>query len=200
MSVSEIFQVSVAIIGSVGGAAVIIFSLSSWLGKVWANRILEEDKLKYSTEFEIIRNKLQSESEKQNLMFSLYFEGQFKLYNNLWVSLSELQNGVEMLWAEANSKNLKNFISVLNKAKKQIRSSALLIESNHYREIMEVIESLENYKVGKERLIDARKYIEDVPEPDIQDIISQNQHSREQINIFVELMLEKMRRHINGSR
>ncbi len=200
MSVSEIFQVSVAIIGSVGGAAVIIFSLSSWLGKVWANRILEEDKLKYSTEFEIIRNKLQSESEKQNLMFSLYFEGQFKLYNNLWVSLSELQNGVDVLWAEANSKNLKNFISVLNKAKKQIRNSAILIESNHYREIMGVIESLENYQIGKGKLIDARKHIEDVSEPDIQDIISQNQYSREQINIFVELMLEKMRRHINGSR
>jgi len=199
MNTTEIFQVSAAVIGSVGGAAAIIFGLSTWLGKVWANRILEQDKLKYSSELEKIKNKLQSESEKQNLMFSLYFEGQFKLYNDLWISLSELHNGVELLWAEANVKNLKNFISVLSKAKKQIRNSALLIEPNHYQEIMEVIESLESYHVGKERLINARRHIEHVSSSEIQGIIEQNSHNREKINIFVERMLEKMREQIGGA-
>ena len=199
MSISEIFQVSGAILGSVGGAAAIIFGFSTWLGKVWANRILEKDKLKYSTELEKIKNKIQSESEKQNLMFSLYFEGQFKLYNDLWVSLSELQNGVELLWSEANLRNLKNFISVLSKAKKQIRNSALLIEPQHYREIMRAIDGLESYHVGKEKLINARRNIEHVSEYEIQEIIDQNRHSRDQINIFVEHMLEKMREQIGGS-
>ncbi len=199
MNTTEIFQVSAAVISSVGGAAAIIFGLSTWLGKVWANRILEQDKLKYSSELEKIKNKLQSESEKQNLMFSLYFEGQFKLYNDLWVSLSELQNGVELLWAEASVKNLKNFISVLSKAKKQIRNSALLIEPNHYQEIMEVIENLESYHIGKERLINARRHIEHVSSYEIQDIIEQNSHNREKVNIFVERMLEKMREQIGGA-
>lgn len=199
MSISEIFQVSGAIIGSVGGAAAIIFGFSTWLGKVWANRILEQDKLKYSSELEKIKNKIKSESDKQSLMFSLYFEGQFKLYNDLWVSLSELQNGVELLWAEANSRNLKNFILVLSKAKKQIRNSALLIEPQHYREIMEVIESLESYHVGKEKLINARRSVEHVSEYEIHEIIDQNRHSRDRINTFVEHMLEKMREQIGGS-
>ncbi len=199
MNTTEIFQVSAAVLGSVGGAAAIIFGFSTWLGKVWANRILEQDKLKYSTELEKIKNKLQSQSEKQNLMFSLYFEGQFRLYNDLWVSLSELQTGVELLWSEANLKNLKNFISVLSKAKKQIRNSALLIEPNHFKEIMEVIESLESYHIGKERLVNARRHIEHVSDYEIQEIIEQNRNNRERINDFVEHMLEKMREQIGGA-
>jgi hypothetical protein len=199
MDTIEVFKVAGAILGSVGGSAIIIIGLSSWLGKVWANRILEQDKLKYSSELELIKNKLQSESEKQNLMFSLYFEGQFKLYNDLWVSLAELQNGVELLWAEANSRNLRNFISVLKKAKIQIRSSALLIEPNHYREIMEVIDKLESYQVGKETLINARRNIENVSERNIQEIIEQNRDNRKRINVFVEHMLRKMREQIGGA-
>ena len=52
----EIFMVAGAILGSVGGASLLIMGLSSWLGKVWASRILEKDKLKYQSELEIIKN------------------------------------------------------------------------------------------------------------------------------------------------
>ena len=106
-------MVASAILGSVGGASLIIIGLSSWLGKVWANRILEKDKLKYTSELEKIKAQLQSESQKQHLMFSMYFEGQFKLYNDLWVSLSELQSGVEALWSEASAHNLKSFVTAV---------------------------------------------------------------------------------------
>ncbi|MCW9059920.1 MAG: hypothetical protein OQL11_13715 [Gammaproteobacteria bacterium] len=105
MDATDVFLVSGAILASAGGAAAIIFGLSSWLGKVWANRILEQDKLRYTSELEKIKNKLQAESQQRQLMFSLYFEGQFKLYNDLWMSLSELQDGVESLWSEASRRN-----------------------------------------------------------------------------------------------
>jgi len=94
MDISDIFKISGAILGSVGGAAVIIVGLSTWLGKVWANRIFEKDKLRYTSELEKVKNDLKRETEKHNFVFSLYFEGQFKLYNDLWLSLSELQDGV----------------------------------------------------------------------------------------------------------
>jgi hypothetical protein len=200
MSIDEIFKISSAILGSVGGAAVIIFALSSWLGKVWANRILEKDRLKYSTELERIKNQLHSEAEKQQFVFSLYFEGQFKLYNDLWVSLSELQNEVEKLWAEASTRNLRTFVSALSKAKQQIRNSALLIDQNHYNEIMDVIDSLENYHVGKEKLINTRRNIENVSQGEIHEIIERNRHNRERINTFVEHMLDEMRGQISGKR
>lgn len=200
MGMVEIFKISGAILASVGGAAAIIFALSTWLGKVWANRILEKDKLAYSSELEHIKNQLHTDAEKQQFVFSLYFEGQFKIYNNLWVSLSGLQNEVEKLWEEASTRNLKTFVTALSKAKQQIRNSALLIDQSHYQEIMEVIESLENYHVGKERLINTRRNIENVSQWDVQEIIDQNRHNREKINTFVEHMLSEMRGQISGKR
>lgn len=200
MSIDEIFKISSAILGSVGGAAAIIFALSSWLGKVWANRILEKDRLKYSSELERIKNQLHTEAEKQQFVFSLYFEGQFKLYNDLWVSLSELQNEVEKLWAEASTSNLRTFVSALSKAKQQIRNSALLIDQNHYKEIMDAISSLENYHVGKEKLINTRRNIANVSEWEVHEIIEQNRHNRERINTFVKHMLGEMRGQISGKR
>ena len=200
MNIDEIFMVSGAILGSVGGAAAIIFGLSTWLGKVWANRILEKDKLKYSSELEVIKKQLQSETQKQQLMFSMYFEGQFKLYNDLWVSLAELQNGVEALWSEANTRNLKSFVSAVKKAKKQIRDSALLIEPEHYDEIMEAIENLEKYRAGKEDLIFARRDLSSIEQWKIQEIIDENQNNREKITAFIDLMLNKMRAQISGAK
>ncbi len=200
MNMDEIFKISGAIIGSVGGAAAIIFALSSWLGKVWASRILEKDKLAYSSELERIKNQLHTDAERQQLVFSLYFEGQFKLYNDLWMSLSELQNEVESLWADASSRNLKSFVSALSKAKQKIRNSALLIDPEHYKEIMEVIGNLENYHVGKEKLINARRNIENVSQQEIQEIIVRNRDNREKITSFVNHMLEKMRGQIGGKR
>lgn len=200
MEINEIFMVSGAILSSVGGSAAIIFSFSSWLGKVWAKRILEKDKLKYKSELEKIKAKLQNESQKQHLMFSLYFEGQFKLYNDLWISLSELQSGVEALWSEASSRNLKAFVSAVRKAKKKIRDSALLIEPEHYNEIMNAIGNLENYRSGKEQLIFARRELPNIDKWQIEEIISENRHNRERIIAFVDMMLDKMRTQIGGAK
>ena len=201
MDITEIFKITGAILSSIIGSTVIIIGLSSWLGKVWANRVLEQDKLKYALELEKIKNRIQSESEKQNVMFSLYFEGQFKIYNDLWVSLVELQNWVDILWSEANPRNLRMFISVLKKAKRQIRNSALLIETNHYNEIMLVIDSLENYQVGKEGLINYVNNIENSSEQEmnIRKIIEQNSESRIKINIFVDRIFKSMRDKIRST-
>ena len=118
MNIDDIFKISTAILASVGGASIIIIGLSTWLGKVWANRILEKDKLKYTSELEVYRSQLQNESQKQNLIFSTYYSEQFKLYNNLWVSLSELQTGVEELWEEASPERLKTFVFSFEASKK----------------------------------------------------------------------------------
>lgn len=197
MDATDVFLVSGAILASAGGAAAIIFGLSSWLGKVWANRILEQDKLRYTSELETIKNKLQAESQQRQLIFSFYFEGQFKLYNDLWISLSELQDGVESLWSEANLPNLRRFVLALTRAKRQIRNSALLIDPEHYQEIMVAIERFEGYQIGKEQLVHARR-VDEIPQLEIERIIDQNRNSRDQINAFVNRMLDKMRRQIGG--
>ena len=40
----QLFELVGAILFSIGSAGAILFALSSWLGKVWANRILEKER------------------------------------------------------------------------------------------------------------------------------------------------------------
>ncbi len=193
----EIFKVSGAVLLSTGGAGAIIFGLSSWLGKVWASRVLEKERQAYAVELEGFRSQLNAAAEKQQLVFAMYFEGQFKIYNDLWVSLTELQMGVEHLWEEASPSYLEQFVSALSGAKKKIRSSALLIDPVHYEEIMGVIESLEGYQFGKERLIGVRASLEGVEPSEVQELIAQNAENRDRINTFIENMRHSMRRQMS---
>lgn len=198
MSIEDIYRIAGAIVTSIGGGALIVMACSSWLGRVWANRILEKDKLKYTTELETIKSELQRESERQKVTFSLYFEGQFKIYNELWVALVELQDEVDKLWNSANHRNMRSFVKAVHRAKKQIRSSAILIEKSHYERILNSLSTFENYQVGKERLLNARM-VEELSEFEISEIISHNQAQREEISRFIDYMLENMRNQLKGS-
>jgi hypothetical protein len=40
----QFFEIAGAILFSIGSAGILLFALSSWLGKVWANRILERER------------------------------------------------------------------------------------------------------------------------------------------------------------
>lgn len=192
MNVSDIFAISGAVIGSVGGSALIILALSTWLGKVWANRILEQDRFRYKSEIEHLKNKLTSDREKGNFIFSMYFEGQFKIYNELWVSLVELRHWVDQLWEEATSHNLQNFVRALRKAQRQIQNSALLLEPGHYNQITAAMQAFADYRVGKEDLVSMRS-TRRVHDEDVQEIIDGNQHNRQLIVDFTDDVLSKMR-------
>jgi hypothetical protein len=61
---ADIFKLAGAIIASVGGSAALILALSSWLGKVWANRILESDKAKYAAELESVKARFVADTER----------------------------------------------------------------------------------------------------------------------------------------
>lgn len=68
MSFEDLLSVSTVIIGSIGSAGAIIFGLSSWLGKVWASRLMSTEKFKHQQELlvisEDIKNKNNVELEK----------------------------------------------------------------------------------------------------------------------------------------
>jgi len=44
--VKDIFEISLAIIASLGGSALLLATFSSWLGKIWAKRILQNERAK----------------------------------------------------------------------------------------------------------------------------------------------------------
>ena len=81
MSLKDIFEIAQAIIFSLGGGSLIVFSLSSWLGKVWAVRILAEEKAKQVKDLEEFKKELQNSTEKYKVklkksefIFSKQFE------------------------------------------------------------------------------------------------------------------------------
>ncbi len=64
MTWEEVFKITTAFLSSLGGGVLIVFAFSSWLGKVWASRILnkEKDELeKLRKEHEIRFSKLHHE-------------------------------------------------------------------------------------------------------------------------------------------
>ena len=63
MSFTDTFSIVGAVLASFGGGAAIVLAFSSWLGKVWANRLMEADKSKFAGELESLRVELTRASE-----------------------------------------------------------------------------------------------------------------------------------------
>lgn len=90
-----------------------VAALSGWLGKIWADRILEKDKAKYQEEMESIRirgqqdlerlkqdgqellEKLKLGQEKRLLAHRLQYETEFGIYTDLWATICKLNR---MAW------------------------------------------------------------------------------------------------------
>lgn len=64
MSVTDVFELAGAVIVSLGGGSLLILALSNWLGKIWANRIMEKDRAKHVKELEELRAKLTLQNQK----------------------------------------------------------------------------------------------------------------------------------------
>lgn len=56
------FKLAFAILGSISSAGIIVFALSSWLGKVWATRLMANEKFEHDKTL----TKLQSDFERDN--------------------------------------------------------------------------------------------------------------------------------------
>ena len=78
MNTEQAFEIAQAVLVSVGGASFILFVLSNWLGKVWANRLMTEERAKHESDLAELKAKLQKEAEHSNHLLmqkiSLYKE------------------------------------------------------------------------------------------------------------------------------
>jgi len=64
MTWKNTLEVGATVVGSLGGGGLIVFGLSGFLGKVWANRLMASERLKHDRNLEELRNLLRGESEK----------------------------------------------------------------------------------------------------------------------------------------
>lgn len=60
-----IWSTAAAVIGSLGGGAVLVFAFSSWLGRVWATRIADAERAWFSKELEGYKHELQHLADEQ---------------------------------------------------------------------------------------------------------------------------------------
>lgn len=82
----ELFELASVILLSLGGGGIIVFAFSSWLGKVWANRLMAAETAKHSRDLERLREELSRglESHKVKLRKSeLVFEKEFEAASQL---------------------------------------------------------------------------------------------------------------------
>ena len=69
------------------GAIGVIAGLSAWLGKVWANRILHQDRVRYETQMQTLLHDMRTRGEKELFVHRLQFEKEFEVYLGLWKEL-----------------------------------------------------------------------------------------------------------------
>jgi len=55
MRVIDALTIVATAIFSIGGAAAVIFALSGWLGRIWANRLMETDRARHALDLEKLR-------------------------------------------------------------------------------------------------------------------------------------------------
>lgn len=91
---AEVFKLVGAVFLSIGGAGGIIIALSSWLGKVWANHILEKEKKLHQIEIEDYKSKLVFELNRANSLNNkalhitkVQYNKEFEIYQEIWEKL-----------------------------------------------------------------------------------------------------------------
>jgi hypothetical protein len=223
MSWTETLGLAGAILGSLGGGSIIVFAASNWLGKVWANRILEKEKAELQRELEHYKTDLQKdiekektalqreiekakvqyqlEAEKNKAKYIRYSETQFKMYNDLWHALCQLEEAAETLWDAATVERLMGFATKLHRAKNAIKVGYLVIETSHYQDLMSIIRQFEEFKFGKERLIRLRmknRQEISVSDNEIQRVIDMNSQIRDDYINLLESVAASLKRQIAG--
>lgn len=179
---------------SIGGASLALVGLSKWLGNLWANRVIEREKLILNKKLEEHKNQLDI-LKRQILLFN---ETQFKLYNSLWKTLYDLKQVADELWEGANIKNLNKFIHQLRATQQKIYQNILIIEDTHYNELINLTTTFWNFQVGKKTLIELRKDSREINNYEIEVTIQNNRHIKENYNNLIFKISQAFKNQIKG--
>ncbi len=83
------FEIAQAILLSIGGGAVIVFTLSSYLAKIWAQRILQNEKTKHDKDIAQFKNQLEELARVHSVNYLQKID-LYKLVSNPIVELVSL--------------------------------------------------------------------------------------------------------------
>ena len=207
-NMKEILQLVLATLGSVvfggGIVAVIVRFAANWI----STRTLDHYNNQHAKDLERLKAnyseslaKTNHELEKAQRLHFLYSQSQFELYNSLWKQLVYTKRLADDLWNRADPKKLPSFADQIGQTKYVIEENMLLIEQEHYNNLIALIDEFENFKVGKQKLVEIRRFTPDeIPAntQDVSDMIQNNGGSRDRYNALVAQIGESFRKQIHG--
>lgn len=91
MTATDAFQIAQAVLLALGGGAVLVILLSSWLGKIWANHLMAKEAAKYESEIEQLKARLQEQLDRS----SHTYHQKIELYKQVSQPLIDLILNIE---------------------------------------------------------------------------------------------------------
>jgi len=186
----------VKIIGGIIGTISISGAVIWWFVQLAANTLADSYQKKIEHNFEKKIEAYKSQLEIIKATSLKYNDRQFELYIDLWKNLQDLKFACIDLWNHANSTNLRKFDAALKKTHRQIETTSILLEENHYKELIEVIDNLQEFDTGKEKLLAARRL--EIDEWTIQQIIEFNRLKKDRCLQIIEAMKSDIKLTIKG--
>lgn len=107
MTKKELFETALAIIGSVGGAGVIITMLSGWLGKVWSQRLMQNEVAKHNEKLAEITSNLKKLETEHQIKFSNIYIKQAEIISEIYSKLFDVNTCRKTLLLELSCREIK---------------------------------------------------------------------------------------------
>jgi hypothetical protein len=139
------------VLSSAGGSALVV-GLSSWLGRVWADWILEGQRAANAKELEWLKSQLETLRTQQRRNSDALFDA----YQDLWSRLADLNSAGDKLWEHASREHLRLFVVALSKARVAANRGRLILPEEQYQRLQSTFRAFEDFQLGKLRLIELR--------------------------------------------
>jgi hypothetical protein len=191
MDTLTIIKIIFGIFASVTSAGAIIW----WFVQLTANTLAEHYKKKIEHDFEMKLEGYKSQLDILKATTLKYNDRQFELYIDLWKNLQNLKFTCIDLWNKATRANLRKFQTSLINTHRQVETTSILIEEDHYKEIIEVISNLQEFDNGKEKLITKLNTAE---EWEINELIFYNRERKDKCLEIIDKMKIDIRTRIRG--
>lgn len=137
MTFKEIAEVGLTIIASLGGGGLIVVALSSWLGKIWADKMLNNYKAELDKELEDIKSrhaseieKYKSELEKARSDYQRYSGRKFEIIEETWSAMFSISDELKPYNRNSDdySQYLLNLINIVSKYMTVINRNSLYFD------------------------------------------------------------------------
>jgi hypothetical protein len=188
-------EILTIVLASAGGAAVVVGGMGAWLGRVWADRIVESQRANYARDLEIVKSEL-DRSRSLELRNSAAL---FARCENLWSHLADLKDAGDRLWERASRENIRQFFDALVQARTAAARGRLILPEELYRHLQLAFRAFEEFRFGKLQLIELRseeafdRAFQMNSDEMIQDRIDQNAAAKAEYERIIDAVLKQLR-------